>query len=132
MLLSAVLPGAGQFYNESYWKVPVVVGLGIYFVSGYLQNNRNASHYRDLYSQTLAATPDNTNLIEYYKGYREFYKDQRDSFAWYFVILYLVQLADAYVDAALFDFNVSPNLSLRQLPGGPASAPYSLTLRFRF
>ncbi len=132
MLLSAVLPGAGQFHNESYWKVPVVVGLGIYFVSGYLQNNRNASPYRDLYSQTLAATPDNTNLIGYYKGWRETYKDQRDSFAWYFVILYLVQLADAYVDAALFDFNVSPNLSLRQLPGGPASAPYSLTLRFRF
>ena len=33
MLFSAVLPGAGQAYNESYWKVPVVLGLGVYFVS---------------------------------------------------------------------------------------------------
>ncbi|MGB5873775.1 MAG: DUF5683 domain-containing protein, partial [Bacteroidota bacterium] len=28
LLLSALVPGAGQVYNESYWKVPIIVGLG--------------------------------------------------------------------------------------------------------
>ncbi len=44
MLLSAALPGAGQFYNESYWKVPVVAGLGIYFVAEWISCNNDYHH----------------------------------------------------------------------------------------
>ncbi len=132
MLLSALLPGAGQFYNESYWKVPVVMGLGIYFASGYLQNNRDARSYRALYTASLLPGAPDAYLSYRYLQLREFYKDQRDSFTWYFVILYLVNLADAYVDAALFDFNVGSDLSLQQLPGLQEPPHYSLTVRFRF
>jgi hypothetical protein len=119
MLLSAILPGAGQFYNRSYWKVPIVVGLGLYFVSSWLDNNRRAIDNRDKYSSTGEARW----LLQ-----RDFYKSQRDSFTWYFVVLYLLNIADAYVDAALSDFNVTPELSLRShpAPGG------LLTLRVRF
>ena len=108
MLLSTVVPGAGQVYNESYWKVPVIAGFGIYFVSQWIQNNRLADDYRDRYAQS----GDSRDLTV-----RDFYKNQRDRFTWYFVILYLLNIADAYVDASLYDFNVSDDLSVRFLPG---------------
>ena len=60
---------------------------------------------------------------------REFYKAQRDSFTWYFVLLYLINIADAYVDASLYDFNVGGDLSVRVLPPGAGPA---VGLRFPF
>jgi len=142
MLLSAVIPGAGQVYNQSYWKVPVVFGLGLYFASTWLDQNRRTQIYRqkyaadlavplpaDLYASIVAQGQRNTDLSE-----REFYKDQRDTFAWYFVILYLVNVADAYVDAALFDFDVGGDLSLRVLPGaaGALNPVPGVTVRIAF
>jgi len=142
MLLSAVVPGAGQFYNQSYWKVPIVFGLGLYFASTWLDQNRRTEIYRQKYAADLAVPlptdifaslaaqgQRNTDLNE-----REFYKEQRDTFAWYFVILYLVNVADAYVDASLFDFDVGGDLSLRVLPGaaGPLNPVPGVTLRIGF
>jgi len=113
MLLSAVLPGAGQVYNQSYWKVPIIVGLGLYFTSGWLDQNRRYHDSRDKYTQSLAVDPagDPRELAR-----RDFYRDQRDMFTWYFAILYFVNIADAYVDASLYDFNVGGDLSVRFLP----------------
>ena len=42
-----------------------------------------------------------------YKDIREFYRDQRDLFAIYLGLTYLLTLVDAYVDAHLFDFSVT-------------------------
>jgi hypothetical protein len=127
MLLSALVPGAGQFYNESYWKVPVVAGLGAYFVAEWLHNNRLAADYRDRYAASVASGNDDEDL----RSLREFYKDQRDSFAWYFVILYAAAILDAYVDASLYGFDVSPDLSAhRVLPWGPAFPSVRFSLRF--
>jgi hypothetical protein len=122
MLLSGILPGAGQVYNESYWKTPIILGLGLYFVSEWLNNNRHAEDYRQQYDLSLQALPPygNTRL----RDLREFYKDQRDSFTWYYFILYVLNIVDAYVDASLYGFDVSPALSLRGLP------THGLTVRF--
>jgi hypothetical protein len=123
VLLSAILPGAGQFYNESYWKVPLIAGLEIYFVSEWLSNNRSYKDYRDQYAADLLVHPGgNANLL----ALREFYRDQRDSFTWYFLILYVVNIADAYVDASLFNFDVSGNLAQSAFPSA------RLTVRMRF
>ena len=116
VLLSAVLPGAGQFYNESYWKVPVVVGLGGYFVAEFLSNNKLYKQYGDEYASSIGSLPGSTG-DENALRLREFYKDQRNEFAFYFLILYFVNLVDAYVDAVLFDFEMSDDLSLRTVPG---------------
>lgn len=112
--LSALLPGAGQFYNESYWKIPIVVGLGGYFVAEWIRNDNLAEDFRNQYEESKTEEdPDgNSTLL----ATRDFYKNQRDTFVWYFVILYIVNMVDAYVDANLYDFDVGEDLSLRILP----------------
>lgn len=117
MGLSALLPGGGQLYNGSYWKVPVILGLGGYFVYEILDNHRQYKVFRDRYQEGLAALPGGD---PYVLRLREFYKDQRDEFGWYFLILYVVNIADAYVDASLFSFDVGDNLGYRGGMVGPA------------
>ncbi|OGU67589.1 MAG: hypothetical protein A2W30_05485 [Ignavibacteria bacterium RBG_16_36_9] len=94
---SAVIPGLGQFYNESYWKIPVIWGVGALFISGWVYNNNLYKDYKDLFIETGNNT---------YLSYRDFYRDQRDNFTIYLVLLYILNLVDAYVDAHLYDFTV--------------------------
>jgi hypothetical protein len=118
--LSAVLPGAGQVYTENYWKVPVILGLGGYWIYEWNRNDDKYDEYSDLYNQSIQDFPpygDDT-----YLQLREAYKDQRDAFAWYLGILYLVNIVDAYVGAELYDFDVGPDL------GGGGAGAYA-TLR---
>lgn len=130
LLFSAVLPGAGQFYNESYWKIPILLGFGYYFASRWIDNNDSTKRYRDLYAQSVTQQQENPR----YQQLREFYKDQRDAFSWYIFIYYIVNLVDAYVDASLYDFNVGNDLSLRVLPRMNMSAKHSVgvTLQLHF
>ena len=90
VLFSAVLPGAGQFYNKSYWKIPVILGIGGYFAYEVVRNNTYYLDYRDRYinSQTQL----NPNGDDRLKSYREFYRDQRDQFILYFGAVYLINL----------------------------------------
>lgn len=106
VLRSAVIPGWGQIYNESYWKAPVVWGFLGYFIYEWIQNNNDYKTYRDLFSGSLdQSSSGNTS----YYNLREFYKDQRDLFAVYVGLTYFLTLVDSYVDAHLFDFDVSEN-----------------------
>lgn len=113
VMYSALLPGAGQIYNKSYWKVPVIAGLGGYFVYEYIRNNNKFKDYRDLFhnSQTELNPSGDPQL----QALREFYRDQRDNFIIYSMILYVVNLIDAYVDAQLYDFDVSEKIKLSVL-----------------
>jgi hypothetical protein len=104
VLRSAVIPGLGQFYNKSYWKIPVIWGFLGYFSYVWISNNNSYKQYRDLYNESLAANDPNAPLN---LRIRDFYKDQRDQFAVYIVLTYFLNLVDAYVDAQLFDFDVS-------------------------
>lgn len=107
--LSAILPGAGQVYTEQYWKVPVILGLGGYWVYEWVQNHDRYKEFRDLYSASLVSSPPQGDTE--FLSLREFYKDQRDSFAWYIGLLYLLNVVDAFVDAELYDFDVGPDLT---------------------
>ncbi len=95
---SAVIPGWGQFYNESYWKIPVIWGTAAWFAYNWINNDKKYNDYKYLYQ---------TTQNEYYRRLRNFYRDQRDNFTIYMGLLYLLNLIDAYVDAHLFDFDVS-------------------------
>ena len=108
--LSAVLPGLGQFYNESYWKIPIIGAVGGYFIYEIIRNNNKFLEYRDKYSESQNDTLFGVNPV--YKDFREFYRDQRDQFIIYYGLLYLVNLFDAYVDAHLYDFDVSDKVKM--------------------
>ena len=127
VLLSAVLPGAGQFYNESYWKIPLIGGLIGYFGYEYFRQNNLYKDYRDRYaeSQTPQAPSGDLSL----KTLREFYRDQRDDFVWYFTIVYVLNLVDAYIDAHLFDFDVKDEKLTRFGTGGRT---YRLKFKLNF
>lgn len=108
---SAIIPGAGQIYNGSYWKVPIIWGLGYYLVSVYLNQSDLYKQNRRLYEaylDSVAAGRPYTELVGHYKDYRDFYKNQRDTFGWYIALAYLVNVLDAYVDASLYNFEVAP------------------------
>jgi hypothetical protein len=96
-LRSAVIPGFGQFYNESYWKIPIIWGTGALLISGWVYNNNLYNDNKNLFIST------GQTLYQYR---RDFYRNERDNFSIYLVVLYVLNILDAYVDAHLYDFNV--------------------------
>lgn len=115
VLLSAVLPGAGQFYNESYWKLPIVALVGGYFGYEIVNQNNKFLDYKEQY--IASQTPENSNGNQQLLTSRNFYRDQRDRFIFYFGIFYVINLVDAYVDAHLYDFDVSDKVRFNVMPG---------------
>lgn len=107
VLRSAVIPGWGQVYNKSYWKVPVVLGFLGYFSYIWIDQNKLYKQSRDLFASSITEAYPKGNSGYY--DLREFYKDQRNTFAIYIGLTYFLQLVDAYVDAQLFDFSVEEN-----------------------
>jgi hypothetical protein len=105
VLLSLALPGLGQIYNESYWKTPVILGFAGYF--GYVWKQENDLYRK--YQTEYRNNPFNTQA----RRARDFYHDERDRFAWYLGVTYLLNAVDAYVDAQLFDFDVGTSLTER-------------------
>lgn len=104
VLWSAVIPGAGQIYNESYWKAPIIWGLFGWLGYNWVQNNNSYKENQDLFEQTGDTR---------YQDLRTFYRDQRDLFTIYMLITYVLNLVDAYVDAHLFDFSVEEDFLTR-------------------
>jgi hypothetical protein len=127
VLFSAILPGAGQFYNQSYWKVPVLLGLTAYLGYEYYDNNKTFRNYRDQYAATQ--TPQFPAGDPALQALRNFYRDQRDDFVWYFAIVYFINLVDAYVDAHLFDFTVKED---KIITSGKMDRRYKLNFKVRF
>lgn len=112
-MLSAVLPGAGQVYNKKIWKVSIIY-LGFGATGYFFIQNRNI--YNGLRAEYLAGVndgkPDDIQLISSIDDYRK----NRDIFAMAFVGVYALQIIDAAVDAHLFNFDVSDDLSLHWQP----------------
>ncbi len=107
VLRSAVLPGWGQYYNESYWKIPIVWGIMGYFASIWIDQHNLYWDSKKLYAESGYTS--SKALAD-----RNFYRNQRDEFAVYIGLVYFLTLVDAYVDAHLFDFDVSVDLYTRQ------------------
>ena len=117
-LLSLALPGAGQFYNKKYWKIPVIYAG--FAGMGYLINFNNTRYQK--YKNALIIRSDNDPLTvdEFANQYSEsdlqtlksFYRRNRDLSAIVAGLIYVLNILDASVDAHLFYFNVNDDLSL--------------------
>jgi hypothetical protein len=123
-LFSTILPGAGQFYNKKYWKIPIlyagfiVLGYSIEF------NNSNYKTFRTAY--IYRTDPDSTTIDDYENIYpdaealrvrKDYYRRTRDLLWIITAGVYVLNIIDAYVDAHLSDFDISDDLSLRTQPG---------------
>jgi hypothetical protein len=119
-LMSACFPGLGQIYNRKYWKAPVIYaalgGLAYWGVNNHIQykyysNNLRFEHDDD--PSTINTTGYSTSqLIEQKKYYQKY----RDISIMLGMLVYLVNIIDANVDAHLKTFDVSDNLSLHINP----------------
>jgi len=113
---SAVLPGLGQAYNKKYWKIPLVygaIGTSLYF---YSDNNKKYNQYRNAYKRRLEGyTDDQFSYLDKSRliAGQKFYQRNRDLSALMAVGFYVLNIIDANVDAALIQFNVNENLSVK-------------------
>ena len=128
-LLSAILPGAGQIYNRTWWKLPLVYG-GLGTVVGleifYQRRYNDFSNAIDEVSKDpkKIGSKDLPPITQGYKsldalnspGGIGFYRGYRDTFYLYIALAYSLQVVDALVDAHLKDFDVSDDLSLHWEP----------------
>lgn len=142
VLYSAIFPGLGQFYNRKYWKLPIVYGGALGLIYAITWNGRVYNDYNQAFKDLVLGVPNgkyNDFLqpgkgIDEYPGGREgfqdalkrkkdFFRRNRDLAIIASVGVYALCMIDAYVDAQLYDFDVSPDLTMRVTPvvWGPSS-----------
>lgn len=113
---SAIIPGWGQIYNDSWWKVPVLYG-GFGLAIHYVYFNDEAYHtYRGLLRAEEAKDQPNENLVRIYSRRADTWRKNRDLVVLTMVGIYGLQIIDATVDAHLKGFNVDENLALNIKP----------------
>jgi hypothetical protein len=137
-LYSALLPGAGQIYNRKYWKLPIVYGGGIALGYSVAFNHRNFSNFKqELIKRQQNLGGLNPELSFYTDNdlntFQSFYRRYRDISIAGCLLLYAMNIIDASVDAHLFYFSVSDDLSLRWQPEiNPITLQPQLNFTFKF
>lgn len=147
--MSALFPGLGQIYNRRYWKLPIVVGgfMGLGYATNW--NNGMLRDYSQAYRDLMDNDPSTKSYMDFFppntkeenlnktwltnvmKSRRDYYRRNRDLCIICCVGLYLLAMVDAYVDASLAHFDISPDLSLEWSPAigiDPTSAERKLNV----
>ena len=132
--LSALCPGLGQIYNRRYWKLPIVVGAFVGLTYGASWNNRMYKDYSKGYRDVMDDDPDTRSYMDFFpptvkesdldvawlqkvmKNKRDYYRRYREICIISMVGIYLINVVDAYVDASLAHFDISPDLTLDVSP----------------
>ena len=154
-VLLGLIPGAGQIYNRKYWKLPLVYGafMGCYYAISW--NNMNYQDYWNAYRDIMRDDPNdpsswsqswmdfvpaNRDPKEYInstyfkdtlKRRKDYYRRYRDMSILIAIGVYAISVIDAYIDAELFNFDISPDLSMRVAPAYmPKTAYQSHTYGF--
>lgn len=132
--LSALCPGLGQIYNRRYWKLPIVVGgyMGLAYATDW--NNAMLRDYTKAYRDLMDNDPDTKSYMDFFapgvsesqlskswlesvfQSRRNYFRRNRDLCIISMVGVYLLAMVDAYVDASLAHFDISPDLSLDWSP----------------
>ncbi|MBQ8501868.1 MAG: hypothetical protein IJ494_06195 [Bacteroides sp.] len=153
--LALIIPGGGQIYNRKYWKLPIFYGgfAGCAYAltwnnkmyKDYMQaykdlNNigREASSIQDLLPPGYNIS--DSQLKELLRKRKDTYRRYRDLSIFAFIGVYLLSVVDAYVDAELSNFDITPELSMQvspsiihtQEPVGSRKQSVGLQCSFRF
>lgn len=119
--LSTALPGLGQVYNKKYWKLPIIyVGFGALAYS-FQYNQSGYVKFRNAYKYRIDDDPLTIDNYPLYKdadleAIQKSYHRYRDLSAIGIAALYLLNIVDASVDAHLFTFDVSDDLTFQFHP----------------
>lgn len=127
--LSTICPGAGQIYNKSYWRVPIVIGglaSTIYTIDW---NNRGYKRFKTAYSlrADFEKNPDKypggsadefrgAYSSTFLKNLKDSYRRNRDLCIILTAGVYILNIIDAHVDAHLQDYDISDDLSMNLEP----------------
>lgn len=106
LMLSLLVPGAGQVYNRSAWKAPIIwaaLGTAAYLTA---RNHQTYLLYRKAYQESLSDPTRFTLPPENLRRLREYYRQNRDIFLLTTLILYGLNAGEAYVDAHLKGFTI--------------------------
>ena len=131
--LALVLPGAGQIYNHKYWKVPIIYGGFLGCTYALLWNQQMYKDYTQAYLDIMDDDPTTAsynNMLPYgyditgreeqfksiFRRKKDFYRKNRDLSIFAFFGVYLLSVIDAYVDAQLSTFDITPDLSMKVGP----------------
>ena len=119
-IYSSIIPGAGQIYTKKYWKIPIIyAGLA---TSAYYINHNHKSY--KTYKQTYLDRLDGVLIDEYTDVYTdselvtltEYYRRNTEISALLFTLTYVLNIVDASVNAHLFNYNVSEDISMEIKP----------------
>lgn len=131
--LALVFPGGGQIYNRKYWKLPIFYGGFAGCAYALTWNNKMYKDYMDAYKDAAKGNWESTSitdllppgylnrvsksqLTETLRKRKDSYRRYRDLSIFAFVGVYLLSVVDAYVDAELSNFDITPDLSMRVEP----------------
>ena len=132
--MSVLFPGLGQVYNRRYWKLPIIVGGFMGLGYGMSWNNGQYQDYSQAYRDLLDNDPSSNSYMNFFppntqegdldkawltsvmKSRKDFYRRNRDLCIICMVGVYLLCIVDAYVDASLAHFDISPDLSMDWSP----------------
>lgn len=151
--LSALFPGLGQVYNRRYWKLPIVVGAFMGLAYGTSWNNGQLQDYSQAYRDLMDSDPNTKSYMNFFppttkeedldkqwltnvmRSRRDFYRRNRDLCIICVVGMYLLCMVDAYVDASLAHFDISPDLAVDWSPTmilNPVSRRVNVGLNWAF
>jgi hypothetical protein len=117
---SAIFPGMGQIYNKKYWKAPIVWGALAIPAYYYQINNNDYKRFRTAYRLRSNGLVDEFNIngqiiisTETLETAQAQLRENRDMSLLTGVILYILQIVEASVNAHLLQFNTDDNLSFK-------------------
>jgi Family of unknown function (DUF5683) len=122
-ILSLIIPGAGQVYNKNnwWWKVPIIYGAECGLIYGGIFSLNEFNGFRNAYIQRQALGYNTDNYYNRFQSetllsIRDSYRQDRDMYFVYAVVVYALQVLDATVEAHFVDFNMNENVSLKIQP----------------
>ncbi|WP_294589545.1 DUF5683 domain-containing protein [uncultured Bacteroides sp.] len=154
--LALVIPGGGQIYNRKYWKLPIFYGgfAGCAYALTWngkmykdysqaykdaVNGNWNSSSITDLLPPGYINNVSTSQLTETLRKRKDTYRRYRDLSIFAFIGVYLLSVVDAYVDAELSNFDISPDLSMKVEPAvintqmtGSSNRSVGVQCSFRF